>query len=90
MTAALQQHDDVGLEAGQVHLANGATVQDSTAQHQPDRHARPWLLEVVERKAYRAGWWWGFSSGLICGTGSTVLLGVLAYTVWQALACPQC
>lgn len=86
MTAGL---DDLGLEAGQVHLANGATVQPATASHAAAQ-ARPWLLEVVERKAYRAGWWWGFSSGLICGTCSTALLGALAYTVWQALACAQC
>lgn len=90
MGTAMQEPDDLGVEAGQVHLANGATVQHSTAQHHADHDARPWLLEQVERKAYRAGWWWGFSSGLICGTGSTALLGVLVYTVWQALACTQC
>lgn len=89
MSAALSDDDSLGAEAGQVHLANGATVQPSTAQHQAQQ-ARPWLLEVVERKAYRAGWWWGFSSGLICGCASTALLMVLAYTVWQALQCPGC
>lgn len=46
---------------------------------------RPMDAEHFERRAYVAGWWWGFSSGLICGAGSMSLLGWLAYTVWQAL-----
>lgn len=44
----------------------------------------------LERSSYVAGWWWGFASGLICGTGSATLLGLLAYTLWQALACAAC
>ena len=89
MSTVLSEDDGLGVEAGQVHPATGATVQHSTAQHQAEP-ARPWLLELVERKAYRAGWWWGFSSGLICGGASTALLLALGYTVWQALQCAQC
>lgn len=88
MSTVMSEDDSLGAEAGQVHLANGATVQHNAAQRFGD--ARPWLLEHLERKAYRFGWWWGFCSGLICGTCSTAVLFWLVYTVWQALQCAQC
>lgn len=43
-----------------------------------------------ERTAYVQGWWWGFASGLICGSFSAGLLGFLLWTVQRALACPTC
>ena len=57
---------------------------------QPTSVWGPVDAEHFERRGYVAGWWWGFSSGLICGAGSMVLLGWLVYAVWQALQCPQC
>jgi len=44
----------------------------------------------IERQAYTAGWWWGFSSGLIVGCCSTGLLALLAWTIARALECPAC
>lgn len=43
-----------------------------------------------ERLVYRAGWWWGFASGLIVGGCSASLLTVLVYVLKAALECPQC
>lgn len=44
----------------------------------------------IERRAYTVGWWWGFASGLICGTCSTALLASLVWIIARALECPQC
>ncbi len=40
---------------------------------------------TIERKAYCQGWWWGFSSGLICGSCSVGLLAFLLWTLAKAL-----
>jgi len=46
--------------------------------------------EGIERRAYRTGWWWGFSSGLIVGCCSAGLLATLLWVISNAMACPQC
>lgn len=55
---------------------------------QPARYEqRPqeWYTEAMERRHYTAGWWWGFTSGLIVGMFSMATLGALGYALSQAL-----